>query len=82
MTVQEEILNGIETIIQKAINRLDNRDASSVVLEIKNNSYKVTINGADYWIKDGVGVTPAVGTSVWIYIPFGNIKNAYICGLK
>lgn len=78
MNIQEEILKSIELMLQKALEKHQTSDVASVVTEIKNNKYKVTINGADYWVKDGVGIKPAVGTLVWIHVPNGQIGNAYI----
>lgn len=81
LTIKEEIIKSIDEIVEKRVQNLS-RDASGVVLEIKNKKYKVNIDGADHWIKDGVGINPNVGTAVWIYKPYGQIRNAYICGLK
>lgn len=82
MAIKDEIIKTVEIIINKKIENLLNRDASGVVTEIKENKYKVNINGSDYWLKDGVNINPNIGTAVWIYIPYGNMINAYICGRK
>lgn len=82
MDIQNEIIKSIDIIVQKYLERYQFLDAESVVLEVKNNKYKVNINGGDYYVKDGVGINPTVGTAVWIHIPNGDIKNAYISARK
>lgn len=74
MSVQDEIINTIETIVNKYLSRLKiPRDVVSVVTAISGNKYKVNIDGADYWVKDGIGLNLTVGTQVWIRI-VGNEK--------
>lgn len=82
MNIQEEILKSIETMVEKTILKFQNPDVASVVTGIHNGKYQVSINGADYYVKDGVGISPGVGTAVWIHIPNGNLKNAYIAALR
>lgn len=78
MDIQNEIIKSIDIIVSKYMEKYQFLDAPSVVLEVKNNKYKVNINGGDYYVKDGVNINPTVGTAVWIHIPNGDIKNAYI----
>lgn len=74
MSVQDEIINTIETIVNKYLGRLKiPRDVVSVVTAISGNKYKVNIDGTDYWVKDGIGLNLTVGTQVWIRI-VGNEK--------
>lgn len=82
MSIQEKIIQSIDLIVERSLEKYRQQDVSSVVTEIKNGKYKVLINGADYYVKDGVCVNPNVGTSVWIHMPNGNIKDAYISALK
>lgn len=80
MTVKEEIKQSIKTIVQKEIQKLNiSRDVTAVVMEIKGNKYKVSIDGADYWLKDGIGLNLSIGTQVWVRI-VGNEK--YIASRK
>lgn len=78
MNIQEEIIKAINVIVEKNIEKYQLLDVPSVVTGVKNGKYKVTINGAEYYVKDGVNINPAIGTLVWIHIPNGDIKNAYI----
>lgn len=74
MSIQEEIIKTVETIVQKYLGRLNmSRDVVSVVTAISGNKYKVNIDGTDYWVKDGIGLNLTVGTQVWIRI-VGNEK--------
>lgn len=80
--IAEEILKTIDLGIQERIAKLQNNDIPSVVTEIKNNKYKVAINGLEKYVKDGVNVSPTVGQSVWVHLPNGNIRDAYISALR
>lgn len=74
MSIQDEIIKTVETIVQKYIGRLNvSRDVVSVVTAISGNKYKVNIDGTDYWVKDGIGLNLTIGTKVWIRI-IGNEK--------
>ena len=74
MSIQEEIIKTVETIVQKYIGRLNmSRDVVSVVTAISGDKCKVKIDGTDYWVKDGIGLNLTVGTQVWIRI-VGNEK--------
>lgn len=80
MTIKDEIKQSIRMIVKKEIQNLNiSRDVTSVVMEIKGDKYKVSINGADYWLKDGIGLNLNVGTQVWVRI-VGNEK--YIASRK
>lgn len=80
MQFKDEIMKTIEIMVNKAIDkRTPIFDKASVVLEIKNNKYRVSIDGADYWLKDGVNINPTVGMRVWVRIPHNRMHEAYIC---
>lgn len=80
--IAEEILKTIDLAIQERVSKLYNTDIPSVVTEIKNNKYKVTINGLEKFVKDGVGISPTVGQAVWVHLPNGNIRDAYISAFR
>lgn len=82
MELFDEIFKAIEIMVQKKIEYLINQDIATIVLQRNGEKYKVNLNGADYWIKDGVNLSPTVGSSVWVHIPNGNYNNAYICAKK
>lgn len=82
MNVQREILRTIECIVDKAIENLNiPRDVPTLIKEqdLKGN-YLVTIDGADYWVKDGVGLGVLAPTDkVWVHIPYSdNLSSAFI----
>ena len=69
MSIQEEIIETVETVVKKYLNNLKlSRDVPSVVTAISNDKYKVEIDGKVYWLKDGIGLNLTVGTQVWIRI--------------
>ena len=83
MSIQDELLNTIETYVQKAINQQSpTRVVPSVVTGINSKKYKVNIDGKDYMIKDAVGVNPTVGMGVWVMIPDMGIGQAFIIGKR
>ncbi|MBO5146845.1 MAG: hypothetical protein J6C19_15180 [Lachnospiraceae bacterium] len=72
MSIKEEILQAIKTLVKKEIQKQSqSRDVVIVVTGIKGD--KITIDGAEYWLKDGIGLNLAVGTQVWVRI-VGNEK--------
>ena len=82
MDIKGEILKSIEIMVQKAIEKNQTLDIASVVTDIKNNKYKVIINGSEYWVKDGVGINPSIGMPVWLRVPSGNYSLMYICAKR
>lgn len=80
--IAEEILKTIDLGIKERVSKLYNTDVPSVVTGIKNGKYTVTINGLEKDVKDGVGVSPTVGQAVWVHLPNGNIRDAYISALR
>ena len=80
MSIQDEIMNTVEIIVQKYLSKLKiPRDVVSVVTEISGDKCKVNIDGINYWVKDGIGLNLTVGTAVWIRI-IGNER--YISSRK
>ena len=83
MTVKEEILQAIKTIIKKEIQKQSPpRVIPSVVTGVENGKYKVNIDGNSYMIKDAVGINPTAGMGVWVMIPDMGIGQAFICGKR
>lgn len=80
MSIQEEIIETVETVVKKYIGRLNiSRDVISVVTAISNDKYKVIVDGTEHWLKDGIGLNLTVGTQVWIRIVG---KEMYIASKK
>lgn len=83
MTIKEEILQSIKTIVKKEIQKQStNRVVASVVTGIENGKYKVGLDGNDYMVKDAVGINPTVGMGVWVMIPDVGIVQAFIVGKR
>ena len=69
MSIQEEIIETVETVVKKYVGRLNiSRDVISVVTAISNDKYKVIIDGTEHWLKDGIGLNLTVGTQVWVRV--------------
>ena len=69
MSIQDEIINTVETVIKKYLDNLKiSRDVPSVVTAISNDKYKIEFDGETHWLKDGIGLNLTVGTQVWIHI--------------
>ena len=77
MDIQREIMSAIDTLIKE---RMPNAsyDVLAVVLEIKDNKYRVMLGGADRWVVNGIGVTLAVGDKVWVRVPNAHLQQAFI----
>ena len=82
MTVKEEIIQAIQTMIKKEIQKQKTHVVASVVTGIENSKYRVNIDGKDYMIKDAVGINPTVGMGVWVMIPDVGIGQAFIVGKR
>ena len=82
MNIQDEIIKTIKMMVSKEIENQRNLSVASVVTEVKGNKYKVIVDGAEYWVKDGVNINPTVGMAVWLYKPNGNMNNMFIMAKK
>ena len=83
MSIQDELLNTIETYVQKVLDKMNlTRVVSSVVTKIANGKYEVSIDGNKYMVKDTVGINPTVGMGVWVMIPETGIGQAFIVGKR
>lgn len=83
MSVQDKLIDTIETVVKRTLDKYKfNQDVACVVTEINGNKYKVSIDGNDYWIKDGIGLGLTVGMGVWVHVPNGKLGNAYICAKR
>lgn len=83
MNIQEEILNSMQIMIDKSLEKATTtKTIPSVVEGISNNKYVVTIDGNRCEIYDSVGCNPTIGKGVWVQIPNGDLKKAFITGLR
>lgn len=78
ISLQEELIKTIETLLQKGNNNQNSRDVASVIISINNNKYAVQIENSTYWIKNGVEITLHIGDPVWVHIPNGNMNEMFI----
>ncbi|WMC93197.1 hypothetical protein [Kineothrix sp. MB12-C1] len=84
--LNDVMLDSIEIIISKRLEKLINNDRQGVVTEITTDrlgkkKYTVLINGSGYKVTDGVNLNPIIGTKVWVHLPNGNWEGAYICAV-
>lgn len=83
MNIQEEILNSIDVMIQKSLEKqLTTKTVPSIVEGISDDKYIVTVNGNKCKVYDSVGCNPGIGKGVWVQIPDGDITKAFITGLR
>lgn len=77
MDIQEEIFRSIENISKKQPS--SSIDYPTVILGVEgNNRYRVKINGVERIVTDGIGLSPSVGTSVWVHAMNGDIGKLYV----
>lgn len=83
MSFEDEIYTAIDQTIQTRIEKMKlSQQMNGVVMgESKKGEhrYKVKINGEIYDVRDGIGLSPAPNTSVWVCVPKNDWSLAYIC---
>lgn len=83
MDIRDEIIKSIEVMIDKSLENQKNTTTKPAIVEsINNNKYQVSLNGTTISVYDSVGCDPTIGAGVWVQIPNGDIKNAFITGLR
>ncbi len=86
MSVQEEIISTIETMVTNYLDKhhktSQTKIVSSVIADVNHNRYKINLNGSDYWIKNGTDAVLYTGTPVWVLIPNGVIGDMFIMAKK
>ena len=80
--VQDEIIKAIDLIVQKALETYRDNDVIGMVTKVNGAMCTVSINGANYTVKNGIGVALAAGDSVWLRIPNNNYNNMYIASKR
>ena len=82
MNIQEEILNAIDVMVQKGIEKSNPETTRrGVVTGIKDGKYQVSIDGTEVNVYDSVGCNPKIGDGVFVQTPNGSLINAFITGL-
>ena len=83
MSIQDEIIRTIETIVEKYLRKTNiSQDVTTVVTAISGDKYKVRINTSEYWVKNGVGIELSIGSQVWVHIPNGKLNDMFIMAKK
>lgn len=77
--ISDKILKAIEIAIKRSTEGLTNNFIKAIVKSVgTDHDYLVTVNGSDYTMQSGCGLVFEAGDPVWVHIPNGNYKNAYI----
>lgn len=79
MRAQNELLDAIQILIDKAMKDRATKITGGKVKSTSGGLATVTINGYDYSIPYG-GTAPTVGSTVRVFIPNGNMSDAFIGG--
>ena len=83
MSIQEELFKSIEILVEKYLEKRQiSRTVPSTVMGVSGDKYKCNIDGAEYMLKNGSGVTLTNGTAVWVHIPQNKVNNAFIMGTR
>lgn len=79
MRAQNELLDAIQILIDKSMADRSTRITGGAVKSASGGLATVTINGYDYSIPYS-GTSPTVGSTVRVFIPNGNMSDAFIGG--
>lgn len=79
MGAQNELLDAIQILIDKSMADRSTRITGGAVKSASSGLATVTINGYDYSIPYS-GTAPIVGSTVRVFIPNGNMSDAFIGG--
>ena len=79
MRAQNELLDAIQILINKSMADRSTRITGGAVKSASGGLATVTINGYDYSIPYS-GTAPTVGSTVRVFIPNGNMSDAFIGG--
>ena len=78
--VNERLLDVIEYAVDKKIADMrENYVRTAIKALASEYKYVVVINGSEYTVPSGCGLVFSVGDKVWVHIPYGDYKRAYIC---
>ena len=82
MDIQTEIIKSIDLIVQKALEKYKDNDVVGVITAVNGNMCTISLNGATYNVKNGIGISLKNGDQVWLRIPNNNYKNMYIASKR
>ena len=78
--VNEQLLNVIEYAVDKKIADMRENFVRTAIKALASDyKYVVVINGSEYTVPSGLGLAFKTGDKVWVHIPYGDYKRAYIC---
>lgn len=78
--VNEQLLNVIEYAVDKKIADMRENFVRTAIKALASDyKYVVVINGSEYTVPSGCGLVFKKGDKVWVHIPYGDYKRAYIC---
>lgn len=82
--INRSIISCIEMLINKKIEKLVYTDRQGIITGVQTTrtgkqTYKVSIDGAEYAVYDGINLQPEINSRVWVHLPNGSLKDAYIC---
>ncbi len=79
MSVTDNILKTIDYAIDKKTKDLINQDMSGVISGIKDDgNYYVLLQGENYVVPNGCGISFKVGDLVWVHSPNGSFDKKFI----
>lgn len=79
MSVTDNILKTIDYAIDKKMEKVVRMDESAVIIGIEDNGlYKVLLQGKEYYVSNGSGISFKTGDLVWIHYPNGDFNKKYI----
>ena len=83
MDILQEIYQTVDNIVQRRMEQSGlNNQIQAIVLGSTNGKYIISVNGAKYSVRDGVGINPQPNTPVWVCVPSNDWNKAYICAGK
>ena len=83
MDILQEIYQTVDNIVQRRMEQSGlNNQIQAIVLGSSNGKYIISVNGAKYSVRDGVGINPQPNTPVWVCVPNNDWNKAYICAGK
>ena len=83
MDILQEIYQTVDNIVQRRMEQSGlNNQIQAIVLGSSNGKYTISVNGAKYSVRDGVGINPKPNTPVWVCVPNNDWNKAYICAGK
>lgn len=57
-------------------------DVAATIVSVTDGQYKIIVNGEEHVVKDGVRLSPTVGSAVWVRVPNGKWNNAFIEAIR